>query len=96
MEDTVDNILRAVGIVTIALLNILETAMFLRAILSWFVDGSNKLYSVLASITEPIILPIRKLLSKTSIGGGMPIDISFLVTYLLLEVVRTILGVYFR
>lgn len=83
------------AIVSIALINLTEIAMFVRAILSWFIDGGNKIYGFLVSITEPIIIPIRKLLSKTSVGRGMPIDLAFLITYLLLEVVKAVLEVYF-
>ena len=87
--------MRAVAIVSIALVNLIEIAMFIRAILSWFIDGENKIYGFLVSITEPIIIPIRKLLSKTSIGQGMPIDLAFLLTYLLLEAVGAVLRSYF-
>ena len=95
MEDTLNNILRAVAIVSIALIDLLEIAMLLRAILSWFTDSGNKFYGFLISITEPIIIPVRKLLSKSSFNRGMPIDLSFLITYLLLEIVGTVLGIYF-
>ena len=90
-----DNILRAVAIVTVAIIDVLEILMFIRAIMSWFIDHSNKFYGFLISITEPVISPVRKLLSKTSFARGTPIDLSFLVTYLLLEIVRMVLNLYF-
>ena len=89
-----DNISRALGVVCIALIDLLSLSMMIRAIMSWFVDEGNRLYGFFISITEPIIIPIRRLLSKTPLGG-MPIDMSFLITFLLLELIGTFLGLYF-
>ena len=86
---------RAVALVCIALIDVISYAMLIRAVMSWFVSESNRIYSFLISMTEPIIIPIRKLLSKTSLGRGMPIDLSFLLTYLLLTILSTVLDVYF-
>ena len=94
LEVTLDNISKALGVVCIALIDILSIAMMIRAIMSWFIDEGNGLYNFLISITEPIIIPVRKLLSKTPLGG-LPIDISFLITFFLLEIVSTFLGMYF-
>ena len=69
--------------------------MFVRAILSWFVRDNNPISSFLYSITEPVIWPVRKLLEKSNLTSGLPIDISFLVTYLILTVLKSILGAWF-
>ena len=63
---------------------ILRMCMFARAIMSWL-PGSRGgfLFNFLSSLTEPFISPIRKLLSKTPLGGGM-MDWSFLIALLLL------------
>ena len=92
---SLDSVSKAVAMVCISLIDIISIAMFVRAIMSWFVDGSNKIYNFLFSMTEPIIIPIRKLLSKTSLGTGLPIDLSFLLTVVLLEIIRTVLEIYF-
>lgn len=94
MEVKLDNISRAVGIVCIALIDILSMAMMVRAIMSWFIDESNSVYSFFISITEPIIIPVRKLLSKTPLGG-FPVDMSFLITFFILEIISAFLGLYF-
>lgn len=65
-----------------ALLVAFEIAMFARAILSWFPMGWGKLEEFLYSVTEPVITPVRNLLGNTSLGG-LPIDLSFLITYVL-------------
>ena len=73
-------------------LTALELLMFLRAIMSWFfADESNKLYSFAISVTEPIIAPIRYLLEKFDFIRGLPIDISFIVTFILLNVIQNLL-----
>ncbi len=65
-----------------ALLVAFELAMFVRAILSWFPFAGGKFTDFLYSVTEPVISPVRNLLGKSSLGG-MPIDLSFLITYIL-------------
>ena len=84
---------KAVAMVCIALIDIITLAMMVRAIMSWFLDESNAIHGFFISITEPFIIPVRMLLDKLSIGRGMPIDISFLVTFLILSVLEAILGV---
>ena len=43
-------------------------------------------------VTEPIILPIRALFARLGWFQNLPIDISFLVAYLLLTVLGTVVG----
>jgi len=66
---------------------ILRMCMFARAIMSWF-PGSRGgfLFGFLSSITEPFISPIRKLINKSPLGGGM-MDFSFLIALLLLTLI---------
>jgi len=70
--------------------DIAQTLMLVRAILSWFPNVNGGKFSYfLYEITEPIIAPVRKLLSKTSIGNSM-IDISFLITFLGLFLIQDV------
>ncbi len=94
LEVKLDNISKALGMVCIALIDVLSMAMMVRAIMSWFVDEGNSVYGFFISITEPLIIPIRKLLLKTPLGS-FPMDMSFLITFFLLEIVSTFLGLYF-
>ncbi len=71
---------------------VLQIAMLLRAVLSWFSPGEdNALKTFLYSITEPFILPVRNILSRFHIAEGLPIDIAFFVTFLILSLLRAIL-----
>lgn len=67
------------------LVSVLQTAMFIRAIMSWFPLGEGKFSAFLYAITEPVIYPIRLLFDKMNWGSGLPIDIPFFVTFLLLS-----------
>ena len=68
--------------------------MLIRAILSLFTEG-GVILSFVYSITEPIIIPVRKVLEKFNVSSALPIDLSFLITYLLLSVLSTVLGIWF-
>ena len=70
------------------MLNMVMLAMTLRAILSLFaVAPENKLYAISYMISEPIIVPVRFLFYKLNLFQSIPLDISFLVTYLLLSII---------
>ena len=74
------------------LLGFLETAMFLRAILSWIIaDEENRLMVFLYAVTEPIILPIRALCSRIMALEESPLDIPFFITMLLLTLLNGLL-----
>ena len=82
------------GFICIALIDIILWSMLIRAILSLFTDG-GVILSFVYSITEPIIIPVRKVLEKFNVSSALPIDLSFLITYLLLSVLSTVLGIWF-
>ena len=66
----------------------IQLAMLARAILSLFgLDEESGLGYFLAIVTEPIILPARILLSRIRALDGIPIDFSFILTYILLTVI---------
>ena len=63
--------------------------MFIRAIFSWFpTESPGTLQLVIHHMTEPCIAPVRKFLWRMGWFQGMPIDMSFMVTYLILMVLR--------
>ena len=68
-------------------------AMFLRVLLSLFgADPNSGLYGLLCLVTEPFILPVRYLLESIEAVRTMPIDLSFFVTYLILNIVSGLLA----
>ncbi len=79
----------------ITLIGFLEIAMFARAILSWFDQtGESRISAFLFTITEPIIFPIRALCEKMHWFEGIPIDIPFMLTYLVLILLQALMGAF--
>ena len=65
-----------------SLLRILQFMFFARAIMSWFVQGSDsKIYEFLCLVTEPVIQPFRSLLSRVSALRNCPFDFAFMLAF---------------
>ena len=66
---------------------VLETAIFIRVILSWFrLDPHHPFVQFIHQITEPIIGPLRRIIPSI----GM-IDITPVVALIILQIVQEIL-----
>lgn len=72
--------------------NLLVTLLLVRALLSWFANNPysmlGKIYMVLVRLTEPIVMPCRRLLSRFNTGM---FDFSVLLAMLLIELVANLL-----
>lgn len=69
--------------------------MIARALLSWFpIDDDNPILSFVYAITEPFIYPVRSLLERFDAPTAMPIDIPFIVTYMILFILSSLLSAY--
>ena len=76
----------------IVITEVLSFAMLLRAILSWFDQmGEFRISAFLFMITEPVILPIRKLCARLRLFEGFPLDIPYMITIILLYVLQMML-----
>ena len=74
------------------LISALQLLMMLRAVISWLpVDEDSNLVTFLSTMTEPLIMPVRALLSRFEALEDMPIDISFLIAFMLLSLIQIIL-----
>ena len=80
-------VLDVIANVAVLLLYAIQLAMLARAILSWFPIDSNRFTDFLYGITEPVIYPIRGLFMKLNWFQESPLDISFMVTYLLIMII---------
>jgi len=78
--------------IVIIFLMALQTAMTLRAILSWFMMGGNKFMDFLYAVTEPFVYPVRALFQRMNWLQGTPIDFSFMITYLLISLISLFLS----
>ena len=64
-----------------------------EAILSWFDPmQEGKLTAFLHTLTEPVILPVRLLCEKKHWFEGIPLDIPFLLTWILLSLIQVLIG----
>ena len=80
--------------IVLALLSVLDFAMLGRAIVSWIDPmGDGPLASFLYAITEPIILPFRKLFEKMNWFVGVPIDMAFFFAFITIMVLQTLVEV---
>ena len=77
--------------IVVVFLTVIQLAMLVRAILSWFPMDGNRFTDFLFAITEPFIYPVRMLFDKLNWFTGLPIDVSFLATYFIISVLLFIL-----
>ncbi len=76
-----------------ALLGLLQVAMLVRAILSWFPGAANSPFGdFIATLTEPIIGPVRAMCDRFGWFRNTPIDFSFIIAYLILILVQSFLS----
>ena len=75
---------------------VLIYALLARSILSWIVYAGNQrnhtlmnIYNFIGLITEPLVTPVRKLMSRMMNTG--PMDFAPLATMILLVIIRNIL-----
>lgn len=71
----------------IVFLDVISVAMLIRALLSWFRmgNGPGTLESFLYVVTEPFIMPIRALCNAFGWFQGLPMDMPFLITMILIS-----------
>ena len=72
-------------------LNVIYLAMFIYAILSWFVMEDATVMQVLAVITAPVVVPVRAITSRIPALQNSPVDFSFLIAFVLLLFVINLL-----
>ena len=77
----------SLGHILALLIQLLAMAVFVRAILSWFVrDPYNPIKQALDTITEPILQPLRQVMPRV----GM-MDFSPLVALIVLSIIASVL-----
>ena len=68
--------------------------MFARAIMSWIMpEGEGGVLDFLYYLTEPIIAPVRKVLSGIPAFQELPFDMPFMITNLILLMVLMVMSV---
>lgn len=89
-----------IGSVLLTSINIffgfLNVTLFIRIILSWVAMSinvrGNPILGIIFTITDPILIPIRRMLQNSPLGGrGMVIDFSPIFAFFLLSLAKVIL-----
>ena len=81
-----------VALCVVIFLYVVDIAMLGRAVLSWFpTEEPTRIGAFLYVVTEPVILPIRNLCGKMGWFQGLPLDMPFLITMVLMTLVSVFL-----
>ena len=72
-----------------------QLLMMFRAVLSWLpVDEDSDISNFLFAMTEPVIYPVRMLLDRFEGLVEFPIDLSFIISFMLLSLVQMLLPTF--
>ena len=69
---------------------VLMLAFLVRMLMSLFMGEDSVFGNLLLRLTEPFVMPVRSLFSRMGLEEG-PLDISFLVTVLLISLIQATL-----
>ncbi len=84
-------ILRHIGNLLILALNIWTLLLVIHVILSWTKTASNKYTVLLSRIVEPVLEPIRRFLRQVLPAQLQVLDLSPIVAWILVSILRSII-----
>ncbi len=71
-----------------AVLRVLQILLFGGILLFWFpMDENSRIVKVVRACTEPLLIPVRALLSKIRFLQKIPFDFSYIVVFLFVELI---------
>ncbi len=77
---------------TYYLLEAISYLLLARIILSWIPQvRQSKFYGFILQVTEPLLIPVRKLISKTK-AALWPIDVSVIIIFILIGIIQMIIA----
>lgn len=89
------NLYEAAALFFNLLCNVIIGLLFVRMVLSWLTMTGNetilRLYEPVSAITEPLLAPAKAILRHIPGTENLPLDISPLVTILLLSIINIVL-----
>lgn len=77
------------------LINILELLIAIRCVLSWIPGFQNGFTELIYKITDPVLAPVRGLIFRLTGGRMLPVDLSPIVLYFILELICRLLLIVF-
>ena len=69
--------------------------ILIRALLSWLPKSwgfPKPILRIFEIATDPVVVPIRKLIFKWKVVQAFPIDVTYIVAYLIISVIKNYLG----
>ena len=91
-EDDLTSILYVLSATLRILLYAFEILMLARALVSWLpLDEDSPIENFLYTVTEPVIAPVRALCERFGWFEGLPVDMSFFITFILISVLAALL-----
>ena len=74
------------------ILVVLELLMLARALISWLpIPEDSPVENFLYGVTEPVIMPVRSLCERFGWFEGLPIDMPFFLTFILVSILAAVL-----
>lgn len=73
--------------------NLMNILLFVRALMSWFIRAENPIYNLLVTLTEPIIMPVRWVWQKFNLPDTLPIDVPYLLSFVVINILQTIVWI---
>lgn len=74
------------------LIVMIQFLMMARAIISWLpFEEDHPIVTFLYTVTEPIVAPVRAVIERFGWFEGLPIDMSFFITFMLLSILEMFL-----
>ena len=71
---------------------VLYLLILVRIIISWLpISRDNSIVRLIYSFTEPILGPIRNMISKSPLGGGLMLDSSPIIALFAMNIVKMII-----
>lgn len=87
-----DNILYMLAQLVTLLLGAINIAMIIRAVTSWIPDLDGAWLDLVYMLTEPVVAPIKAIFDLFPIFRNSPIDFSFIIAFMLLNIVQELLS----
>lgn len=76
-------------------LRLIDLALIVRCVLSWFVSPYSRVMQFFVMLTEPFIAPCRRLLNRLTGGRPMMFDFSMLTAMLMIIVLQRLVVAIF-
>ncbi|MEA4972795.1 hypothetical protein SDC9_68375 [bioreactor metagenome] len=71
---------------------VLYILIFIRVFMSWVPSLRYTLIgNLIYTLTDPILVPVKKMMDKSPLGGGMMLDFSPVIALFILDIIQMIL-----